>query len=69
MDARTMKKYILATALNDHLNYLEAADFDAAYYSVAMTLDLDDSIDVTEAQYKRYVRVLRNMRNAAEDKL
>ena len=69
MDARTMKKHILATALVDHYQYLQAADPDAAYYSVAMTLDLDDSIDVTKAQYKRYMRVLVEMMIAAEDKL
>ena len=69
MNARDMKKHILATALLDHLYWFEAADIDAAYYQVAMALDLDSSVDVSDAQYKRYLRVLRDMADNAQDKL
>jgi hypothetical protein len=69
MDARQMKKHILATALHDHLSYFEAVGLDSAFYAVAMSLDLNDQDNVSLAQYKRYIRVLKNMLDSAESKI
>tara|TARA_Y100001973_G_C5191882_1_gene331493 strand:+ start:2257 stop:2475 length:219 start_codon:yes stop_codon:yes gene_type:complete len=69
IDAREMKKHILVTALVDHLHWMEDADIDAKYYQVAMTLDLEGSEEPSEAQYQRYMRVLRDMANNAQSKI
>lgn len=63
-----MKKRILASALNFYLNWFEGADPDAAYYEVAMSIDLDSSLDTTKAQYDRYLSVLSEMTRQAESK-
>lgn len=67
MDARTMKKKILANALRHYEEYYGYED-DAAYYELGVMLDLEVE-QVSKATMKRFVRVLQDMVANAESKL
>ena len=60
MDAREMKKHILAFALRRFL------DVENPRYILSLILDRDD---VSEASVRRYEKILREMLEKAESKL
>jgi hypothetical protein len=65
MDRRTMKKYI------NHWALFKLDQFDSqysVYVTVAQMLDIERT-DVTEAQAKRFVKLLSEMVEKAESKL
>ena len=68
MDAREMKKRILAFALSD-LQTEAIGSEEGAFYQLA-TYILDKEVkDVTNAEYKRFLKVLGEMVENAESKL
>ena len=68
MDARKMKKQILYFALSD----LETEDLGSeggAMYQLATYILDKDVIDITKAEYNRFLDVLQEMVENAESKL
>jgi hypothetical protein len=59
MDARELKKQLLADMLLQYQSIWDQQDEDAKRYSAALLMDIDpDQQEITEAQYNRYVRVM-----------
>ena len=70
MDARTLKKYLLAEMLLQYQSIWESQDEDAKRESAALTMDIDTMQKrISEAQYRRYLRVMDQLVDEAQDKL
>ena len=68
MDARKMKKQILYFALSDLQTEALGSESGAMYQLATYILD-KDVIDITKAEYNRFLDVLQEMVENAESKL
>lgn len=68
MDARKMKKQILYFALSDLQTEALGSEGGAMYQLATYILD-KDVIDITKAEYNRFLDVLQEMVENAESKL
>ncbi len=68
MDRREMKKWILYHALSHQLTEATNVDVGERYNLAVYILDKDES-EVTEAEWDRYLKLLRKMVENAKSKL
>tara|TARA_R100001086_G_scaffold127678_1_gene66067 strand:+ start:887 stop:1096 length:210 start_codon:yes stop_codon:yes gene_type:complete len=69
MDRRELKKQLLFEMLNMYFESWSIMDPDAQREGAAFLMDIDPDKKITEAQFKRYVSVMKELIDIAESKL